>query len=115
MSQKVMFSSDTVYANQAALNAQLVTLNSANPISVLITHGNTQADQWARLWAQQNGVPWMSQASALDAEGYIDPPSRTLKTLLRSNSDQILTAGTGAAPTAAANVGTTKGKTVTKL
>jgi hypothetical protein len=115
MTQRLVFIPDQSYTNQTALNAQLTSLHNANPISILSTHGNTMPDQWARSWALANGVPWYNHGVILDGAGIFEPAPRTLSHVNLTNPDQILTAGSGANPTAAAAIATVKGKNITKI
>lgn len=81
------------YSNQAALRSQLTAMTSgANPASLLVTAGVNQGDIWARQWAQDNGVPWISRASYIEGAGYLQGAARVLATIQVNNLDTILSA-----------------------
>lgn len=115
MAQRLVFIPDRSYTTQASLNTQLDTLHAANPISLLSTHGNSQPDVWARVWAQGKGVPWIDRGNYMDGAGYVAPNERALANMLLTKPDAVLTAGTGAHPVAAVAAATKRGHTLTQL
>lgn len=81
------------YSNQAALRSQLTAMTSgANPASLLVTAGVNPGDAWARQWAQDNGVPWISRSSFLQSAGFAGGAAKVLATIQVNNLDTILSA-----------------------
>lgn len=116
MAQKLVVVGDPNYSGtQATVNAQLDTLNNANPVSLVSVHGSTNPDIWASAWAQGKGIPWLSRNSYLNAAGNVDPASRALAHLLAANPNSVLTVGSGAHPTAAAATANKRGHTLTQI
>lgn len=115
MAQRLVFIADRSYATQAALNTQLDTLHSANPIVLLSTHGNSFPDQWARAWAQSKGVAWYDRGTYLDSIGLLEPAPRSLAHMLFTNPDRVLTAGSNAHTIAAAATANKRGHNLSQI
>lgn len=113
MANVVLVLTDTTVAATTVTN-QLTTMHSSTPITQLIVGGENVAERAAAGWAVTNGVPWLARGFYFDGAG-VNQFARGIFAINAHNPDQVVTAGTAAKPTSAANAATAKGKTLTKL
>lgn len=98
MSQRLLVTASKSYTSQSALQAEMTTLHTATPVSVVVTFDQSQGAAWARAWAQQKGVQWLAIGAMLDAMGLLDPFARNYRAALLANADGVLAAGAAADP-----------------
>lgn len=80
---------------QAAVNAELNSLNVSGAVIKLVSADNTLAGNWAQIWAQGAGVPWIDLGPQLTAVGY-DVWRAPVQAILQTQPGSLLTIGTSA-------------------
>jgi hypothetical protein len=68
--QVLVVGSEYWVGSQSYIWQVLVGLNIYTPIGQIVTADNTPASTWARMWAQQAGVPWYNASSTFQGDGY---------------------------------------------
>ena len=104
------------YTDQATLNAELDTLNTAAAIKVLAVGGKTQSEQGAAAWAIGKGIPVLFLDPVLDGAGFTYA-NKGLGMIAMAGAfdNRMLTAGTSARITAAAGAANARGTTLTQI